>query len=277
MSEPTPTAAEPRKSPRAASGILQRAVWILEALASTDAPTSVRGLADHAGLPKSATQRILSDLVEVGLATRDEATRHYQLGPRALALGVAYQRRVDVRRAALPHMNALRDDTGETVGLSVPLADQLLHVDQVESEQLLSARLAIGRPLPLWSGAPARVILADREDDEIRRVLETRSHTELEPVNPPDPEELLADVREVRRAGHSRALEETVPGVHTMSVPVRGVDGQLVAVLSVTAPSVRLPVARMDVLLPRVLTAARRISAELGWPTAVAPDESARS
>ena len=85
-----------------------------------------------------------------------------------------------------------------------------------------SARVSPSVVPPLWSGAPARVILADRGDDEIRRVLETRSHTELEPVNPPDPQQFLADVHEVRRTGHSRALEETVPGVHNVRAGARG-------------------------------------------------------
>ncbi len=68
-------------------------------------------------------------------------------------------------------MAALRDATGETVGISVALADQLLHVDQVESELGLHARLDIGRPLPLWSGAPARLLLAVRSDEEIAEIV----------------------------------------------------------------------------------------------------------
>jgi len=49
-----------------------------------------------------------------------------------------------------------------------------------------------------------------------------------------------------------------------MSVVVRGADGALAAVLSITAPSERLPADRMDELLPLLQDAADRISGRLG-------------
>ena len=52
--------------------------------------------------------------------------------------------------------------------------------------------------------------------------------------------------------------------MHTVSVVVRGADGALAAVLSVTAPSERLPAARMDELLPQLQDAAAQISGRLG-------------
>ena len=247
-----------------ARGVLRRAVHLLDVLAAADRSASVRTLAEQCGLSKSAVQRLLSDLVDLELAIRDPMTRRYRLGPRALALGIAYQRRLDVRQVALPHMTRLRDAIDETVGISVGLADQLLHVDQVESTQALNARLDIGRPLPLWSGAPARVLLAARPEPEIRRVLAERRHAALVPVNPPATATLLADVEGVREAGYAVALEETIAGVHTMSVPVAGADGKLAAVLSVTAPSIRLPRERMDALLPQLLATAAAVSADLG-------------
>ena len=246
-------------------GVLQRAVRILQTLAAAPQPLSIRALADETGLSKSAVQRLLSDLVSTELASQDPATRQYHLGPRTLALGMAYQRRVDVRRAALPHMGKLRDVTGETVGISVGLADQVLHVDQVESASALRAHFDIGRPLPLWSGAPARLLLAVRSDEEIRRILSERLGTDLVPVNPPSAEDLIRDVELVRSAGYASAFEETLPGVSTMSVPVFGSKGELAAVLSLTAPSTRLTQERVGGLLPDVMRTAADISAALGY------------
>jgi IclR family acetate operon transcriptional repressor len=246
-------------------GLLHRAAHILDVLAAAEQPLSIRAIAEQAELSKSAVQRILAELVATELASQEATTKRYRLGPRTLALGMAYQRRVDVRRAALPHMRGLRDATGETIGISVGLADQLLHVDQVESESPLHARFDIGRPLPLWSGAPARLFLAVRDDEEIRRIVTERAGTDLTPVNPPSPDALVHDVQAVRAAGHACAFEETLPGVNTMSVPVRGSHGELAAVLSLTAPSTRLPRERVDELMPAVVACAQAISADLGW------------
>ncbi|OZM77733.1 hypothetical protein CFP66_33740 [Pseudonocardia sp. MH-G8] len=250
---------------RASGSLIHRAAHILTVLAAAEQPLSIRALAERAELSKSAVQRILADLVATDLATQEPVTRRYRLGPRTLALGMAYQRRIDVRRVALPRMAQLRDATGETVGISVSLADQLLHVDQVESASPLHARFDIGRPLPLWSGAPARLFLAVRDDEDIRRVVSERAGTDLTPVNPPDPEALVQDVQAVRAAGYACAFEETLPGVNTMSVPVRGPQGELAAVLSLTAPTARLPRKRVEELMPEVAACARAISVDLGW------------
>lgn len=245
-------------------GALRRAVAVLDVLAADAAPPSVRSIAERTGLSKSAVQRILAELEGVDLALQDPATRRYGLGPRTLALGSAYQRGLSLHAAAIGPMTDLAAEVRETVGLSVGHGDRMVHVEQVEPERRLSARFQVGRPLPLWFGAPARLLLAARSDEEVLRVLDDRARTDITPVNPPPAEELRRQLDDVRRSGHARAFEETIEGVHTMSVVVRGADGTLAAVLSVTAPAERLPAERMDEVLPQLQDAAGRISARLG-------------
>ena len=258
---PAPSPAPTRPEER---GLLRRAVAVLDALAGEPAPPSVRSIAERTGLSKSAVQRILAELEAVDLAARDPETRRYRLGPRTLALGSAYQHGLSLRSAAMGAMTDLAASVKETVGLSVGDADRMIHVEQVEPQRRLTARFHVGRPLPLWFGAPSRVLLAERSDEDILRVAGQRELTDLEPVNPPSPDVLLGQVEEVRRTGHARAFEETIEGVHTLSVPVRGALGVLAAVLSVTAPAERLPATRMDAVLPELTDAAARISLRLG-------------
>lgn len=260
------------EAPPEERGLLRRAVAVLDSLADDAATPSVRAIAERTGLSKSAVQRILAELESVDLAVQDPASRRYRLGPRTLALGAAYQRGLSLHAAAVGPMTELVAEVSETVGLSVGRADRMIHVEQVEAQRRLSARFDVGRPLPLWFGAPARVLLAERSEDDIARVLEVRELTDIEPANPPTAAELRRQVDDVRRTGHARAFGETIEGVATLSVPVRDALDDLAAVLSITAPSDRLPVERMDELLPRLQDAAARISVSLGHRVgAVAP------
>lgn len=245
-------------------GLLRRAVAVLDTLADDAAAPSVREIADRTGLSKSAVQRILVELESVDLAVQDPASRRYRLGPRNLALGAAYQRGLSLHTASIGPMTELVAEVSETVGLSVGRADRMIHVEQVEAQRRLSARFDVGRPLPLWFGAPARVLLAERSDDAISRVLEVRELTDIEPANPPTADELRRQVDDVRRTGHARAFEETIAGVHTLSVGVRDALDDLAAVLSITAPSDRLTDELMDEVLPSLLAAAALISTRLG-------------
>lgn len=248
------------------SGVLQRAVQVLEVLRiADDRGLSIRQAAELAQLSKSAVQRILRELVDTELAAQDPATRRYRLGPRLLALGATYHRKLDVRLVALSHMARLRDSTGETVGLTIRTGEQIMHIEQSESPDELRATFEVGRRLPLWSGAPSRLFLAEEPDDEIHGILARRAPADVVPVDPPNLQTELSEIRIVRETGYATAFEETTKGVNTISAPIRDSADTLVATLSITAPSSRMGSDRAAELAPRLITTAQAISAELGW------------
>lgn len=250
-----------------ATGTLHRAVQVLEVLRSSSGQgRSIRQIAEHTGLSKSAVQRLLRELTELGLASQDLATRKYQLGHRILTLAADYRRNLDVRNIALTHMVRLRDATGETIGLTLCLNDYIMHIEQVESLQKLRATFDVGQRLPLWSGAPSRVFLAELSDEEVRTILDRRSPADITPVNPPDLETEIQEIHQVRTTGYAVAFEETTTGVNTLSAPIRGSSAELVATLSITAPSGRLNAGDADRSAPGLIAAADAISDELGWP-----------
>lgn len=246
---------------------VRRVVGLLDTLARADEDLTVRELAAQVGVSKSAAQRMLSALVETGLAVQDPGSRRYGLGPLTLVLGTAYQRRIDLRALALGPMTRLRDLTGETVGLSVAVGDELLHIDQVESRSELRRTFEIGKPLPLWAGAPSRVLLADLPDDEVERVVRARRPSTVEPAAPPPADELIAAVRHCRVQGYGTAFEETIPGVNTVAAPVRRSDGSTAATISITGPANRVDGTRIEALVPDLLAATREVSHLLGHVT----------
>ncbi|GAA2759434.1 IclR family transcriptional regulator domain-containing protein [Actinopolymorpha rutila] len=245
--------------------VLHRAVRVLDVLRVAETELSIRQVAQHAELSKSTVQRLLRELVDLNLASQDPSTARYRLGPRTLALGSAYQRRLNVRSAALPHMTKLRDSTGETVGLSVGLGDQVIHIDQVESASELRAMFEIGRPLPLWSGAPSRLLLAELDEADVQRIAHAERRADLSPINPPEPNTLIELVRQARSEGFAVAIEETLPGVSTLAAPIRSSTGDLVGTVSVTSPTIRMTPEVITLLRPQVIDAGHAISAELGW------------
>jgi IclR family acetate operon transcriptional repressor len=249
------------------SEVLRRAVRTLDVLARADGDLSIRELAEETEVSKSAVQRLLSSLVDTGLVVQEPTTRRYGLGPRTLVLGTAYQKRIDLRSVAQRHMERLRDATGETVGLSVVVGEELLHVEQAESTSALRRSFEIGRPLPLWCGAPARLFLADLHDDEVRRIVRARRRSAVVPAAPPSPEALLASVEESRRLGYATAFGETIAGVNTVAAALRGADGRVAATLSITGPASRLDVEALERWTPVLLETVAEVSALLGHRT----------
>ncbi len=244
---------------------VRRVVGLLDTLARADGDLTVRELAAQVEVSKSAAQRMLSALVDTGLAVQDPGSRRYGLGPLTLVLGTAYQRRIDLRALALAPMTKLCELTGETVGLSVAVNEELLHVEQVESRSQLRRTFEIGKALPLWAGAPSRLLLADLPEAEVERIVRAHRPSQVAPAAPPAAEEFIASVARCRERGWAIALEETIPGVSTIAAPVRRQDARTVATISVTGPSSRLGPERIEAIVPELLRVADEVSRLLGY------------
>jgi DNA-binding IclR family transcriptional regulator len=75
---------------------------------------------------------------------------------------------------------------------------------------------------------------------------------------------IAADLQRIRTRGYLLTTDEVVAGAATVATPVRDASGQVVAVLSVSAPTMRMRPPRPRALLPTVLDAAAKLSRVLG-------------
>ncbi|MGH3742876.1 MAG: IclR family transcriptional regulator [Micromonosporaceae bacterium] len=243
---------------------LRRAVQILDALSSEPDELSARELAARINLPKSTAQRLLQSLEELDLAEQNPRTRKYRLGPRTLTFGMAYRSRLDIRAVALPHMVRLRDLTGETVGLSAPVGQERMYLEQVPSRSELRRTAEVGRPYPLWTGAPGRVLLAALDDAEVERVLARAGDEALRVLRPRTREAFFDAVEKVRRQQYAMGYEETIAGVNTVAAPIHDGGDTVIAALSVSGPSLRFTGEVMDGVLPDLRETAAAVSRALG-------------
>lgn len=243
---------------------LHKAVRILDVLQQTEVDVSARELATRIGLPKSTVQRLLQSLEEAQLAVQDPTSRKYRLGPRTLSLGMAYRDRLDLRNIALPQMRGLRDTTDETVGLSMAFGSERMFIEEVQSQSELRAHTELGHPYPLFTGAPGRVLLAERTDTDVSEILATAGDLPERGVRPPKPHDFRRALAEVREQGHARAFDETINGVSAIAVPIRDHTGSVTAALSVSGPTGRMRDTAMAEILPHALAAASVIGRALG-------------
>jgi DNA-binding IclR family transcriptional regulator len=75
---------------------------------------------------------------------------------------------------------------------------------------------------------------------------------------------IAADLQRIRARGYLVTADEVVPGAVGVTAPVRDASGQVVAALSVSAPSMRMRPPRPRALVPQVLDAAAKLSQLLG-------------
>lgn len=246
-----------------ADNAISKAIQILSALRASTDGASARELAPTTGFARSTVQRVLATLAESGMVIQDSATQRYRIGPQALVIGLGYNGGNILVTEARPYLFALRDESRETVGLSVAVGHARVFLEEVQSNAEIRFASELGRLYPLWSGASGRVLLAALTDAEIDRVLSDHEHHSVL-HDSLTPDEIRGRVAEMRANGFAMASDETIANVSSVAVGVRDGSGQTVAALSVSGPAERFTASRMSEVVPRLQDVAAAISARLG-------------
>ncbi len=131
--------------------VLDRAIQVLSALSDGELH-SLTNLSEKVKLSSSTTFRILSNLHYHNYVERDDQTGAYKLGLACLELARAYSESNDIRLTALPELEALRDDTKETVHLAVLDRNQVVYLDKLPGLHAIGIMSSqIGRRSPAYS------------------------------------------------------------------------------------------------------------------------------
>jgi DNA-binding IclR family transcriptional regulator len=240
-----------RNPPTSGVGVLDRCVAILRAV--EDGARSFTDVVEATGLNRSTAHRLIQGLEEHGFLAVIGGFG-YILGPRLLALATTAVRDLPLRELAHPALERLARSTGESAQLYVRDDDRRVCIDAAESASELRTIVEIGASLPLTKGSAGTVFLAWTDDHDRARLVQTTE----------DPERLQRKLITTRRRGWAESVAERAPGVASVSAPISGPDGTLLAAVSVSGPAARLGQLRAKRYAPAVLEAAREIEQALG-------------
>lgn len=204
-------------------GVLDKAAVLLAALES--GPKTLSELTSVTGLPRPTAHRLAVALEHHRIIARDVQGR-FVLGPRLVELASAAGED-RLLAAAGPTLAALRDRTGESAQLYRRQGQSRICVATAERLSGLRDSVPVGSTLTMQAGSAAQVLLAWEEPDRLQRAL----------VGARFDATLLAGVR---RRGWAQSIGEREAGVASVSAPVRGPNGKVVAAVSISGPIERI-------------------------------------
>lgn len=202
--------------------MLDKAFLVLDAVAAS--PASLADLVSRTSLPRATAHRLAVALETHRLLTRDGDGR-FALGGRLRELAdAAVDPLID---AAGPILAQLRDGTGESAQLYVRDGSERVAVAIAERAAGLRTTVLLGSRLPLTAGSGAQVLVAWAPEAERASLVAATGFSARALI-------------EVRRRGWADSVGEREVGVASVSAPVLGADGALVAAISISGPIERL-------------------------------------
>jgi DNA-binding IclR family transcriptional regulator len=208
---------------RSSVGVLDKAVTVLDCLAG--GPASLAELVERSGLSRPTAYRIAVALEVHRFVERDGQGR-FTLGPMIAELAAAV-RSDPLERAAGAVLERLCSATHESAQLYRRVGNIRRCVAAAERSSGLRDTVPVGAELPMTAGSAAQVLLAWAPAEDAMAVARDARFS---------PATLAA----VRRRGWAASVGEREAGVASVSAPVFGPDGHIVAAVSVSGPIDRL-------------------------------------
>jgi len=253
--------------PQGAAASLLNGLAVLEAFSVAQRSLlGVTEISELVGLHKSTVSRMLTGLTEAGYVQRDDNTGRYRLGLGMIGLAGPLLAELDVRRAALPHLEELTQATGETAAIAVWNGTNAIVVEQTASPHQVKHSAAIGTRYNKFASSSVRVFLAELPPEEVDRLLAggTVLRDGYRGLEDPVRDQLAL----VRHQGYAVNDGVTTFEEYGVSAPVRDYRGAVVGCITTSAPRSRVQHRQsQSILRDAVLEAAERVSARLGsWP-----------
>jgi DNA-binding IclR family transcriptional regulator len=242
---------------------VDRAAALVDLVVRADDPLSFTELSDETGLARSTTSRLLAALERTDLIERDPGGG-YVAGPLFALHAALHDPWPQVARLARPVLLEIGARTGETVHLGVARGAEVVHVGQVESTFLLSARDWNQVDVPPHCSSLGKVLYAFGVLPLPTGRLERRTDATVTTR-----EALSAELATIRRTGYATAIDELETGLSAIASPVEGRDGVICAV-GVSGPTARLQ-DRVDHIGRLLIDQADALSSLLGRPSRSAP------
>jgi DNA-binding IclR family transcriptional regulator len=243
---------------------LGKGLDVLELVAERG-PLSVSEAARRLGLNRASAHRFLATLRQWGYLRQGEDGL-YGLSSKLLELGRRAVARPELTRLARPHLLELAGRFQETVNLGVWDHGEVLHIDKIDSPEILRTDQPVGGRAPAYATALGKALLAGLPPSELEAYLDGVELRALTPKTLTTPEVLRREIRRCRRRGWAVDNEELVAGLRCVGAAAADHRGRPVCALSLSAPSIRMTRARMQEMQAEVARAAASLSQALGAP-----------
>lgn len=253
-----------KKNPNTVA-VLEKSLTIISFLEKTKEGIGLTEIAKQTNINKTTCYRILQTLMLDNIVEYGDIDGTYRLGFRLLELGNIVKRRIDVRKIALPYLKELTNKTDDTTYLCILNNNKSLCVERIEGIYVQVLLLNVGDVWPLYVGAAPRAMLAFLDDKEIDEILASPEEEEITIHSEIKHEDYWILIKEIRKKGYSVSYEDVIKGVSSIGAPVFDHKGRIIASVSISSTSQKVPPSKETEIAEQVVHTANQISKSLGW------------
>lgn len=240
-------------------GALASGLEVLQAFDGEHPRMTLSEVATRTDMDRAKARRFLLTLHALGFVKR--IGRQFELTPRVLQLGYAYQASNQYRAVIQQYLEDITAELGESSSLAVLDGDDVVYVVRSAARhRLMAITLSVGTRLPAAYTSMGRVLLAQLSKEELTAFLERVRLERFTDSSVTDKDALRNAIDQTREQGYSIVDQELDSGLRSVAVPVFAGSGELLGAINISTNAARVDMETlMKVYLPRLQEAAEAV------------------
>jgi len=183
-----------------------------------------------------------------------------------LELGTKVQQQFHLTSIARPYLERLMAETRESVNLAVQDGDNMVYLDQVQSNfSMLRLFTRPGARVPLYTTGVGKMFLSQMNESDFDEYLQRTRPIRYTPSTLVERDKIMEELALIRAQGFSVDNEDMEEGVRCVAALIFDHNGQPTAAVSISGAAIRITPDRIDSLGELIKTCASAISNELGF------------
>ncbi len=246
---------------------IEKSIQILNYLSNAERNVGITELSSKLSFPKSTVHRILKSLVNYSLVDQEKETSKYRLGLKILEYSNSFYNLFDFRQIAKPFLKKICLETGLTTFLTAWYNGRSICIDSISPSRNANTHLFVetGKEMPFHCAASAKVLLAYQPSEDIKRIINEKTLPKYTPKTIINPKKLEEHLLEIRHKGFSICNEELEEGIKAISTPVKNINKEIIASITITGLSKRLPSSNIKKFIKILVSSVQELSGMLGY------------
>lgn len=213
-------------------------------------------------LSPAVARRCLHTLIHLGYVGRKG--KLFLLRPEVITFASAYLESMNLVEMVRPHLQEVRDKTGDSSSLAVLSHHDILYLVHVSTNRMIRLAAGVGTRFPAYATSLGRVLLAWQSAEFLNEYVRTAQFRALTDQTITSISKLRQIFKQVRKAGFASVKDELDYGIVSVAVPVLNERGEILAAINCSTATARITQEEMvRTRLELLMQAARRIELEL--------------
>lgn len=245
---------------------IEKCVVILDCFHASQHLLSLEDITQRTGYKKTTCFRLLKTMKTLGLVELSPSIKKYRYGPRLAILGLSALKNMSLRQSALPILQRLRDETGETVNLTILSGSEILYVERLMSDYLVNVNVNVGDRLPVYCASMGKAILAFLSDERLNAILSTVRFNPKTEKTITSKSQLKKELKQIRAQGFAVNDEELEMGLRAVAAPIFNYSGEPFAATNIAWTTARHPEKEaFSFFSSKIVVAAKGVSRLMGY------------